>query len=615
MIIIHKSLFCVSKFIVFNSQQPPLDKHKVTNDGTTDDVETSPLPYDYIGPQPQYYMNATTPQGFVHYYQASARNPVEFYYTHPMTHMRGPPSSNLSNNPVLFHQKDPMVSRNDSSSSSPHLYRSMSQSNLVDETSHPKQQSQPHVTSPLNGILSINSTPFSPPPLPHPAPYGHMQPINVGVPFPPPPNPNGNSGCVMVPHAVYYFHGNPMNPYGHPAGASQWMPPNPAFYIPTVSLPTNAKGRTKMSHSNASFIPITSTTDVEHTTTLQTKTVSRKKAKSSEPKTKVTSEVNLSTSLDYGNLSTTFYNRKEKSLGLLSEHFIAVFSSLPPATTMDAETSSTVISIDQAAAHLGVERRRIYDIVNVLESLKIVSRKCKNTYYWHGTQDLMDTFADLQEEALFGNMNLPVSGKDISCPQTASAVSAHGQMQFGYGIEEALQSGLISSSSYVQELHSSYIDNQDRRDNDEMTVSEGCFKATSSNSHAKCKTLAKLSQRFVQYFLVGHVEVSLIDSSEQILGYFPPEAEEIVNEANDKKSRRDLNTLKSKIRRLYDVANVFTSLKIIEKKNTGNNFSSVESCRPSFKWCWDLTPREILDRRISTKTTRHVNLLDGTNSR
>ena len=92
-------------------------------------------------------------------------------------------------------------------------------------------------------------------------------------------------------------------------------------------------------------------------------------------------------------------NRKEKSLGLLAERMLA---GLPETVT----TGQTLeLQLDDTARVLATERRRIYDIVNVFEAVQIMSKVGKNVYQWHGRTFLVQSLAWLRQLALKLNMD------------------------------------------------------------------------------------------------------------------------------------------------------------------------------------------------------------------
>ena len=116
---------------------------------------------------------------------------------------------------------------------------------------------------------------------------------------------------------------------------------------------------------------------------------------------------NSTSAANIANNYTTNAPRKDKSLGTLCENFITKYEAAliqREAKLQQGEEVNTpdlLISIDAAAAVLGVERRRIYDIINILESLEIVFRKCKNTYVYKGRGEaLTKTLGELQEKAI-----------------------------------------------------------------------------------------------------------------------------------------------------------------------------------------------------------------------
>jgi hypothetical protein len=146
------------------------------------------------------------------------------------------------------------------------------------------------------------------------------------------------------------------------------------------------------------------------------------------------------------------YSRKSKSLGLLCEFFCK------------RDWSSGIIGIDEAAKLLGVERRRIYDVINILESLDVVQRKCKNRYEWLGFGRLPHVLAEIQEEGISGSHELG---------------------------EEARRLGVIGKDEQI-----------------EFIQLKGPAK----------KSLVRLSRQYLQLFLVGNEVLSLIDASDRIMG-------------------------------------------------------------------------------------------------
>ncbi|NXQ96190.1 E2F7 factor, partial [Sagittarius serpentarius] len=223
-------------------------------------------------------------------------------------------------------------------------------------------------------------------------------------------------------------------------------------------------------------------------------------------------------------------SRKQKSLGLLCQKFLARYPSYP------LSTEKTTISLDEVASILGVERRRIYDIVNVLESLHLVSRVAKNQYCWHGRHNLNQTLKTLQEagELQYGELMTFFQHKEQDL-----------EYKFGERKKETIP------------------DSQDRP---LLDFSEPDCTSASANSR-KDKSLRIMSQKFVMLFLVSKTKIVTLDIAAKIL----------IEETQD---TVDHSKFKTKVRRLYDIANVLTSLGLIKKVHV----TEERGRKPAFKW-------------------------------
>ncbi|RLM79557.1 hypothetical protein C2845_PM12G26260 [Panicum miliaceum] len=225
------------------------------------------------------------------------------------------------------------------------------------------------------------------------------------------------------------------------------------------------------------------------------------------------------------------YSRKEKSLGLLCSNFVVLYN------RDDVES----IGLDEAAKSLGVERRRIYDIVNVLESVGILVRKAKNRYTWIGFDGVPMALRELKERALREKSGLaPLQTEQ----QSASTVSDD---------EDDDKLGNPDGDIENEKL-SQIVDNPSDK--------PGAPRCRLRSDHRKEKSLGLLTQNFVKLFLTMEVDtVSLDEAAKLLLG----EGHEETN-------------MRTKVRRLYDIANVLSSLNLIEKIQQG------DSRKPAFRW-------------------------------
>mmetsp|Transcript_105487 Transcript_105487/g.169771 ORF Transcript_105487/g.169771 Transcript_105487/m.169771 type:complete len:323 (+) Transcript_105487:244-1212(+) len=70
-------------------------------------------------------------------------------------------------------------------------------------------------------------------------------------------------------------------------------------------------------------------------------------------------------------------SRYDCSLGLLTKKFVSLVQQAP----------NGILDLNTAASQLDVQKRRIYDITNVLEGIGLIEKKSKNNIQWKGSGD------------------------------------------------------------------------------------------------------------------------------------------------------------------------------------------------------------------------------------
>lgn len=90
----------------------------------------------------------------------------------------------------------------------------------------------------------------------------------------------------------------------------------------------------------------------------------------------------------------TSKTRQDNSLGELTRKFIKLIQ----------ESENKSVDLNDAAKKLDVQKRRIYDITNVLEGIGLIEKTIKNKIRWKGTQSLLNhsiASQNLSDQELF----------------------------------------------------------------------------------------------------------------------------------------------------------------------------------------------------------------------
>ena len=215
-------------------------------------------------------------------------------------------------------------------------------------------------------------------------------------------------------------------------------------------------------------------------------------------------------------------NRKEKSLGLLAERMLDGL----PKTVQSG--SNLELQLDDTARLLQTERRRIYDIVNVFEAVQIMSKVGKNVYQWHGRTFLLQSLAWLRQLAI----KLGMDEQYRAAREQEIQLMIHNQENVNIeNVSPSLTptfSPLASPSPLSSPLMSPY-----NSPNDPNGTSMGIN-----------------TQKFLMLFLVTPAPQTLtLDFAAKVIHG----------------SQQVEKTRLTRIRRLYDIANILQSLELIRK--------------------------------------------------
>uniref|UniRef100_A0A7S2J130 E2F/DP family winged-helix DNA-binding domain-containing protein n=1 Tax=Haptolina brevifila TaxID=156173 RepID=A0A7S2J130_9EUKA len=237
-------------------------------------------------------------------------------------------------------------------------------------------------------------------------------------------------------------------------------------------------------------------------------------------------------------------SRKDKSLGLLCDNFLQLFAS----------GAASAVELEGVASKLGVGRRRIYDIVNVLESLDVVQKDRTSAYSWLGITKLPACVQRLSASRpivplLFDEPEDHATDKENATGGTGESSTSSAPS----GIEGELAAAAAA-----------------------MGVHAAAAIAPEKLEGRKEKSIRELSTKFVGLFL----QAVAMPGLDGVISLEQAARSLLMHESGTAPGgpEPDPGAMKTKVRRLYDICNVLTSLRMIEKVKLP------DTSKPAFKW-------------------------------
>ncbi|EGT59586.1 hypothetical protein CAEBREN_23380 [Caenorhabditis brenneri] len=242
----------------------------------------------------------------------------------------------------------------------------------------------------------------------------------------------------------------------------------------------------------------------------------------------------VTTSADEADDDPEVTSRKEKSLGLLCQRFLIAINE----ETVGSPTRE--VHLETVARKMSVEKRRIYDIVNVMEALDAMHKTNKSYYQWQGLECLPKLMADLQIEAMEEGLPERVLRVEQAMCSFTELASPRGLKPF----KDTVGSFVTTSTPTTPSTSFEPV---------VKTDSEKRSRVDSRDRQGR-NSLAQLCRRFLMVLLSNpkNVRKVSLDVASTVLikdpeteGFEPPS--------------------RSRCRRLYDIANVLVALGLIKK--------------------------------------------------